>query len=225
MKTKLLLASASPRRHDLLNQIGVDHEILNVPSPPGEDEPRLAHESPLQYVQRTALDKAIRAQNWWGMNQANEQADTQVGLQTKTQIAILSADTTVALGDLVLGKPKDAEDASQILRALSGKTHIVYTALVLSQFNTGTMEQQNRVSNNEVEGWSQWNALSMTHVQFCQLSEQDITEYIKTGEPFGKAGAYGIQGYAARFIERIDGSYSGVMGLPLFETAELLTKI
>lgn len=229
MKTKLLLASASPRRHDLLNQIGVDHEILNVPSPPGEDEPRLAHESPLQYVQRTALDKAIRAQNWWERNQANEQAneqaDTQVGLQTKTQIAILSADTTVALGDLVLGKPKDAEDASQILRALSGKTHIVYTALVLSQFNTGTMEQQNRVSNNEVEGWSQWNALSMTHVQFCQLSEQDITEYIKTGEPFGKAGAYGIQGYAARFIERIDGSYSGVMGLPLFETAELLTKI
>lgn len=229
MKTKLLLASASPRRHDFLNQIGVDHEILNVPSPPGEDEPRLAHESPLQYVQRTALDKAIRAQNWWERNQANEQAneqaDTQVGLQTKTQIAILSADTTVALGDLVLGKPKDAEDASQILRALSGKTHIVYTALVLSQFNTGTMEQQNRVSNNEVEGWSQWNALSMTHVQFCQLSEQDITEYIKTGEPFGKAGAYGIQGYAARFIERIDGSYSGVMGLPLFETAELLTKI
>lgn len=222
MKTKLLLASASPRRHDLLNQIGIDHDILDVPSPPGEDEPRLDYESPLQYVQRTALDKAIRAQHWWGRTQANAQTDTQVDSQKNTQIAILAADTTVALADLVLGKPKDAEDAAQILRALSGKTHIVYTALVLSKFNKHSLGQQIGNVDTEVEDWSQWNALSMTQVQFGQLTEKDIAEYIGTGEPFGKAGAYGIQGYAARFIQRIDGSYSGVMGLPLFETAELI---
>lgn len=207
MKSILYLASASPRRHELLNQIGVAHEILHVPSPPGEDEPRYATESPLEYVQRTAQDKANRAQEWISQQSINV---SQSGKQT----IILTADTTVALGNLVLGKPKDVKHASDILQLLSGKTHTVYTAVVLSQ----SISETNRK-------WSQWQSLSATQVSFAEMTEQTIEEYIATGEPFGKAGAYGIQGHAAKFISRIEGSYSGVMGLPLFETTELMKRL
>ena len=207
MKSILYLASASPRRHELLNQIGVTHEILHVPSPPGEDEPRYATESPLEYVQRTAQDKANRAQEWISQQSINV---SQPGKQT----IILTADTTVALGNLVLGKPKDVKHASDILQLLSGKTHTVYTAVVLSQSISETSRK-----------WSQWQSLSATQVSFAEMTEQTIEEYIATGEPFGKAGAYGIQGHAAKFISRIEGSYSGVMGLPLFETTELMKRL
>lgn len=207
MKSILYLASASPRRHELLNQIGIAHEILHVPSPPGEDEPRYATESPLEYVQRTAQDKANRAQEWISQQSINV---SQPGKQT----IILTADTTVALGNLVLGKPKDVKHASDILQLLSGKTHTVYTAVVLSQ----SISETNRK-------WSQWQSLSATQVSFAEMTEQTIEEYIATGEPFGKAGAYGIQGHAAKFISRIEGSYSGVMGLPLFETTELMKRL
>lgn len=207
MKSIFYLASASPRRHELLNQIGVAHEILHVPSPPGEDEPRYATESPLEYVQRTAQDKANRAQEWISQQSINV---SQSGKQT----IILTADTTVALGNLVLGKPKDVKHASDILQLLSGKTHTVYTAVVLSQ----SISETNRK-------WSQWQSLSATQVSFAEMTEQTIEEYIATGEPFGKAGAYGIQGHAAKFISRIEGSYSGVMGLPLFETTELMKRL
>ena len=207
MKSILYLASASPRRHELLNQIGIAHEILHVPSPPGEDEPRYATESPLEYVQRTAQDKANRAQEWISQQSINV---SQPGKQT----IILTADTTVALGNLVLGKPKDVKHASDILQLLSGKTHTVYTAVVLSQSISETNSK-----------WSQWQSLSATQVSFAEMTEQTIEEYIATGEPFGKAGAYGIQGHAAKFISRIEGSYSGVMGLPLFETTELMKRL
>lgn len=203
----LYLASASPRRHELLKQIGITHEILHVPSPPGEDEPRLATESPLDYVQRTAQDKAIRAKEWLIKQ---EGAVIQPGQQT----AILTADTTVAFGDLILGKPEDARNAADILRLLSGKTHTVYTALVLTQSASDSKDQ-----------WRQWQALSTTKVSFAEMTQQTIDEYIATGEPFGKAGAYGIQGHAAKFISRIEGSYSGVMGLPLYETVEMIRKL
>lgn len=203
----LYLASASPRRHELLNQMGVAHEILHVPSPPGEDEPRYVTESPLEYVQRTAKDKANRAQEWVIKQGLNVN-------QLDQQTSILTADTTVACGDLVIGKPNDAKHASDILRLLSGKTHTVYTALVLSQTDSD--------SNHE---WRQWQSLSTTLVSFAEITQQTINEYIATGEPFGKAGAYGIQGQAAKFISRIEGSYSGVMGLPLYETFEILRKL
>lgn len=203
----LYLASASPRRHELLNQIGFTHEILHVPSPPGEDEPRYATESPLEYVQRTAQDKANRAQEWMSQQSLNV---NQPGQQT----TILTADTTVALGDLVIGKPQDIQHASDILQLLSGKTHTVYTALVLSQSDSHVRHQ-----------WRQWRALSTTQVSFADMTQQTIDEYIATGEPFGKAGAYGIQGHAAKFISRIEGSYSGVMGLPLYETCELMKRL
>lgn len=207
MKSLLYLASASPRRHELLNQIGLTHTVIDVPSPPGEDEPRQTNESPLIYVQRTAHEKAIRAQEWLvkeGTIHKN------VGQQT----ALLAADTTVAFGELVLGKPQDAQDASHILNLLSGKTHTVYTALVLTQTLMHSSDE-----------WQQWQSLSTTQVSFAEITQKEIDDYIATGEPFGKAGAYGIQGNAARFIRRIEGSYSGVMGLPLFETYELIKQL
>ncbi len=211
MQPLLYLASASPRRHELLNQISVKHKVLQVPSPPGEDEPRLSSETPLDYVQRTAFEKAIRAEQWIEKQYQNETL-------FENQIAILTADTTVALDNCIFGKPKDTEDAAQILKQLSGKTHTVFTALVLSQIEP----QQNKDQRGQ---WYRIKALSVTQVSFCTLTEQAIRDYIETGEPFGKAGAYGIQGYAGKYIQRIDGSYSGVMGLPLFETNELLKQI
>ncbi len=195
MRPHLYLASASPRRHELLLQIGVAHRVLTVPAPPGEDEPRLPGESPLEYVQRTARDKAQRAQAWLNI---------QDPLSHDHTLPILTADTTVALGECVLGKPQDEQDAERILNMLSNREHVVHTALVLS-----TAQQQRF-------------ALSTSVVTFHTLTQEDIRQYIETGEPFGKAGAYGIQGYAAQFIKKIEGSYSGIMGLPLFETAQIL---
>jgi len=215
MKTTLYLASASPRRHELLKQIGIKHTVLHVPSPPGEDEPKLEEETPLAYVQRTALDKALRAQEWiekelYIKNQSAKNV-------SDYPLAILSADTTVALGPQVLGKPNSKEDAAKILASLSNQTHTVYTALVMS-----VALPAQALPPTKAMSWLQTFALSTTRVTFAALTELDITEYIATGEPFGKAGAYGIQGHAARFISKIEGSYSGVMGLPLFETSQLI---
>lgn len=218
MKSTLYLASASPRRHALLNQIGIKHEVLHVPSPPGEDEPKLETESPLAYVQRTALDKAIRAQQWLFQNHPAR-------FNTGGPILLLTADTTVALGSLVLGKPSDDVEASHILRLLSGQTHTVLTALVLSRATPDTMLGTHASMHAAPINWEHSTALSMTQVSFCELTDNAITEYIATKEPFGKAGAYGIQGHAAKFIQRIEGSYTGVMGLPLYETNALIQEI
>ena len=194
----IYLASASPRRHQLLLQIGVEHTVLDVPSPPGEDEPRHEGENPLDYVQRTAQDKARNAQVWI------KQQDQSVFDHNRS---VLTADTTVALGDMVLGKPSNEQDAARILGMLSDRDHLVYTAIVLTR------------------GDQQWKAISKSIVTFGQLTEVDIKAYIATREPFGKAGAYGVQGHAASFIKKIEGSYSGIMGLPLFETAQLLKNL
>jgi len=195
---QLFLASASPRRQELLTQIGVGHLVLRLPPVAGPDEPRLANETPLAYVQRTALDKAHRASEWLSLPQH---------AATAAQIAgrpILAADTTVALGDAILGKPTDAKDAASILMQLSNQTHTVFTAVVVS-----------------VDG-AIYTALSESLVTLKALSQDEIASYIQSGECFGKAGAYGIQGLAAGFICDLRGSYSGVMGLPLYETSELL---
>ena len=194
-QTSLYLASASPRRHELLQQINVAHQVVDIPAAPGEDEPRLKGESPLDYVRRTARDKADRAANW-----LEKQNPDSFNLNA----TILTADTTVAFGELILGKPRDETDAKQILSLLSGKTHLVHTAVVCAR------------------GAMRWEALSTSEVSFGQLSPNDINAYIATKEPFGKAGAYGIQGDAARFIRELRGSYTGVMGLPLYETSQLL---
>ncbi len=197
MTEPIFLASASPRRRELLAQIRVAYTVFDVPPPPGEDEPRMKDESPLAYVTRTALEKAGRAIEWARANDNAAVGNTRV---------LLTADTTVALGDEILAKPADPADAARMLAWLSGKTHVVHTAVVV------------------VAGRTTFEALSTSQVTFSVLSPEDIDAYVASGEPFGKAGAYGIQGMAAHFISRIDGSYSGVMGLPLFETARILEQ-
>lgn len=205
----VLLASASPRRSELLNQIQVNHLVIQVPAAPGEDEPRLAGEAPLDYVLRTALDKADRASKWIMSDEAKRHPGIASLMSTGGSLApvILTADTTVCIGEDILGKPADKEDARDILRLLSGKTHWVHTAVVVSKGDRRVFE------------------ISSTEVTFDALTTDAIDHYVLSGEPFGKAGAYGIQGVAATFIKKITGSYSGVMGLPLYETAQLLKKI
>ena len=189
----IYLASASPRRHDLLNSIQIVHEVLNVPSPPGEDEPRLEQEAVMDYVRRTARDKLLRALQWRDEDSRLDQ-----------ERAILSADTTVSMGETIFGKPADQDDAARILRELSGQNHKVMTALSLGF------------------GGVEFESISITEVRFKTLSEQEIQEYCASGEPMGKAGAYGIQGLGGAFVQHLSGSYTGVMGLPVHETYRLL---
>lgn len=190
---RLYLASASPRRRELLNQIGMAHQVLLVPAPPGEDEPQHPGESAADYVQRTARDKALRGRDWMRAH------DMPI-------LPLLAADTTVILAGEVLGKPADRDDAIRILQALSGKTHEVHTAVAVCS------------------GDRLLEAVSITEVHMRALQEDEIGRYCDSGEPFGKAGAYGIQGLAGTFVSHIAGSYTGVMGLPLFETANLLRE-
>ena len=186
---RIYLASQSPRRQELLRQIGVSFDVLEV----SIDETPLQHEAPQAYVRRIACDKA---QGAWEHIVQHE-------LPT---IPVLAADTTVMLGDLILGKPFDADDACKMLRSLSGQQHVVMSAVAMAF--AGALEL----------------AVSQTAVTFKTLSAAEISRYVASTEPYDKAGAYAIQGRAAGFIARIDGSYSGVMGLPLFETVQLLEK-
>jgi len=187
------LASQSPRRSQLLTQLGVVHELL-LPSAEEDAEALevvLPHEAPRAYVQRVTqlkLKAALVRLKQRGLPQA----------------PVLCSDTTVALGRTIYGKPADAEDAQRMLRALSGQTHRVITAVAVGL------------------GTKQLATCSESRVTFAALSEADISAYVASGEPMGKAGAYAVQGAAAAFISKISGSYSGIMGLPLFETAQLL---
>lgn len=183
----LYLASQSPRRRELLDQIGIAYGLLDVNVP----ELRLPGEPPVDYVNRVAREKAGA-----GLLQVMSNASA----------VVLGADTEVVLGDVVYGKPADAEDAARMLRELSGKTHRVISAVWL--LNAGREEH----------------AISESLVRFKSLNEEEIARYIESKECFGKAGAYAIQGRAASFIEYLQGSHSCVMGLPLFETSQLLKK-
>ncbi|MFA7437584.1 nucleoside triphosphate pyrophosphatase [Castellaniella sp.] len=204
MNDFVLLASASPRRHEILTQLGIEHAVLHVPPPAGEDEPRLVGEPAADYVRRTARNKAQHARAWL---QAGGRPPGAVPPDWPThwpQCPILTADTTVSIDDEVLGKPLDAADAARMLRRLSGGRHQVLTAVALQAH--GQLHQ----------------AISVSHVWLQRLTASDIDRYIASGEPFGKAGAYAIQGRAAAFITRLEGSYTGVMGLPAHETTQLL---
>lgn len=181
---KIILASRSPRRVELLAQLGLQCEMV----PADIDESCMSGEDPAVYVQRLAVAKA----------QAIAAHHGQRGLP------ILAADTTVALGQDILGKPADAEDALNMLMRLSGSVHLVHTAVAV--FEAGEVQC----------------LLSTTQVEMMQVPREILQAYVASGEPMDKAGAYGIQGRAGRWIRRIDGSYSGVMGLPLHETAQLL---
>ena len=195
MSRFIYLASQSPRRRQLLEQLGVAHELLL----PGADEDAesleavLAGEAPARYVQRVTqlkLDAALQ----------------RLQARDLPPAPVLCSDTTVALGPSIFGKPQDAREAQRMLRALSGKTHRVLTAVAV-----GTARQ--RVA-----------ALSISRVRFAALSARQIQEYVASGEPMGKAGAYAVQGRAAAYISHMSGSYSGIMGLPMFETAQLLQR-
>lgn len=200
MSDFIYLASQSPRRSQLLQQLGVRHELL-LPNAPGdvpEDaeaiEAVLPGEAPRDYVQRVTALKLDAAVARWARR----------GLPPAP---VLTSDTTVALGTEILGKPEDAAQAQTMLRKLSGQTHEVLTAVALQH------------------GVQRLQALSVSKVRFMAMSDAQIAAYVASGEPFGKAGAYGVQGLAAAMIEHIEGSYSGIMGLPVFETAQLLRQI
>ena len=183
----LILASASPRRVELLRQIGVVPRVL----PADIDERRLPGESIEHCVQRLARSKAIQ------VRQRLKGADV--------SIPVLGADTVVVVDDDMLGKPRDRADALAMLQRLSARSHCVLSAVALASA-TGVNQ-----------------ALSRSEVCFRALSAQECADYWDSGEPQGKAGAYAIQGLAAVFIQSLNGSYSGVMGLPLYETAQLLS--
>ncbi|MFM0688099.1 Maf family protein [Paraburkholderia strydomiana] len=189
------LASQSPRRQELLQQIGVRFELL-LPRP-DEDAEALEAELPGErahdYVQRVCVAKA-RA------------AHARLVAGNHAARPVLVADTTVTIDDAILGKPLDADDAEGMLVRLSGRAHEVLTAVAVVDAYGELLPA----------------ALSTSTVRFAALHRDAIRRYVASGEPFGKAGAYGVQGRAAEFIEHIDGSYSGIMGLPLFETAALL---
>jgi septum formation protein len=194
---KIYLASKSPRRRELLRQVGVEFELLSLRADlgrgPDVSEAEHPGEAPLDYVARVAREKGAFA---WKV----------LALRRMPLRPVLSADTTVTIDGQILGKPANADEAIAMLERLSGRTHEVLTSVALHHIDLA--EQVTQVSN----------------VRFASLSLDTIKAYCATPEPYDKAGAYGIQGLAALFIEHIEGSHSGIMGLPVFETAQLLKK-
>ena len=184
----IYLASASPRRGELLGQIGVPFEVC----PADIDERRLAQEPPADYVLRIAAAKA----DWAWASPA---------VQARPR-AVIAADTAVVVDDRVLGKPRDRAEALQMLESLSGRSHVVLTAVALRAGTAGET------------------LLATSEVRFRATTHAERVAYCATGEPLDKAGGYGIQGRGAVFIEHLRGSYSAVMGLPLYETAALLGR-
>ena len=191
----LYLASQSPRRAQLLEQLGVAHRPLLADE--AEDVEQLeaerSGELPADYVRRVTLAKLLQARR-------------RLARRGLPAAPILCADTTVAVGRRILGKPSDAAQAAATLRRLSGRTHRVLTAVARRAGRDTLLE------------------VSVSRVHMAELSERTIQRYVDSGEPYGKAGAYAVQGRIAAWIERIEGSYSGIMGLPLFETTRLLSQ-
>lgn len=192
---KIYLASQSPRRRELLKQVGIHFQLLLLRNDPQRgidvDEVALHGEPPEVYVERVCREKASAAWN-------------AVMMRNLRPAPILTADTIVTIDGAILGKPSDDKHAAEMLRSLSGRQHRVLTAVSV-------------ISGERVECLT-----SSTTIDFAVLSEESTRRYLQTGEAHGKAGAYGIQGHAGAFVRRIEGSYTGVVGLPLFETVELL---
>ena len=192
----IYLASQSPRRSQLLAQLGVEHRLL-LPDTSEDSEALevvLPGEAPLDYVQRVTALKL-------------QAALVRLKRLQWPVAPVLCADTTVALGRTILGKPQDAAHADQMLKQLAGRSHRVMTAIAVGAGARIVRE------------------CSVSRVRFAPLSDAERAAYVASGEPMGKAGAYAVQGLAAAFIERIEGSYSGIMGLPLFETAQALRAL
>ena len=197
IQPRIYLASRSPRRRELLKQIGINFEMLLLRSDPRRsidvDEIPVVDEQPVDYVQRVCREKA-------------ETGYSVLRLRNLPPFPVLAADTTVTLEGKIIGKPEDETQAAEMLRELSGREHQVLSAVAVA------VEEHVEV------------ALSISTVRFATLNEERIRRYLHTREYSDKAGGYGIQGYAAAFIEHLSGSYSGVMGLPLYETVQLLQR-
>ena len=197
LEKHIYLASRSARRRDLLKQMGVNFEMLLLREGAGRD----ADFDESQISNELPRDYVVRVARlkaeagWLRLEQ-----------RRLMRHPVLSGDTTVAFNDTILAKPKDREDAVAMLQELSGTVHLVYTAVAV-KFHESLRE-----------------ALSVTEVRLRELSDDEIRRYVATGDPMDKAGAYGIQGKASMFIESINGSYSGVVGLPMFETSQLLSQ-
>ncbi len=183
MSPRVILASASPRRHDLLSLIGLEHDVR----PADVDEMLVAGEPPREYAERLARAKALGA--------------------ASPDDVVIGCDTIVVVDGEILGKPRDAADATRMLRLLSGRSHLVMTAIAVAC------------------GGRMVSDLVQVGVTFRSLSAAEIADYIGTGEPTDKAGAYGIQGYGATIVERVDGDYFAVMGLPLNRLVRLIEAI
>jgi len=194
-KFDLYLASQSPRRQELLTQVGISFDVLSVDI----DETEKENESANDYVVRLAREKALAG--WRSEKPENK--------------PVLGSDTAVVINGAILGKPENQADAARMLSLLSGNTHKVMTAVALIK------PAENAVQTQQYELSS---VINVSDVTFKVLSEREIEQYVQTGECHDKAGSYAIQGKAAAFITHLSGSYSGVMGLPLFETVELLNK-
>lgn len=194
---KIYLASKSPRRRELLRQVGVEFELLLLrdASPRGPEVSEEVHpgEKAEDYVARVTREKV-------------EYAANTMSWRRLPMRPILSADTTVVIDGRILGKPADAAEAAEMLKLLSGKTHLVLTSVAVHH------DEQT------------WQTTQSSEVSFGNLTDEMIRAYCATAEPYDKAGGYAVQGLAAVFIKNITGSYSGIMGLPLYETAELLRK-
>jgi septum formation protein len=192
--TRIVLGSGSPRRRELLTQLGVVHEVV----PADLDETPRAGESAIAYVERLAVEKAIAVAAALSSGDGDGDGDGDV--------VVVAADTTVELAGRILGKPLDRTDARAMLRALSGTVHRVHTGVAV-----------HRAGRTECGS-------STTEVEFVELTEDRITWYLATGEPFDKAGGYALQGAGGVFVERVNGSVSGVIGLPLTILVDLLAR-
>ncbi|NNM66217.1 MAG: septum formation protein Maf [Burkholderiales bacterium] len=218
-KPFVYLASASPRRQELLRQIGVDFMLL---APDAKED--------AETLERVQPGESARAYVTRVTRLKLQAAVIRLARRNLQPAPILCADTTVALGRRILGKPCDALEAAAMLRLLAGRTHRVLTAVALQWVDGADVpgpqasRHRNAGSRASASGSHQAEALSTSRVQFAALSDAELAAYVASGEPFGKAGAYGVQGRAAAFIQRIGGSYSGIMGLPLFETTQLLRQ-
>lgn len=194
-ETSLVLASGSPRRRELLTGLGLRFTVqaADIDETPHPDE------DPVEYVARLAREKALAVA-------------AVVGRSGDERVAVLAADTTVALGSEILAKPADEDDARRMLRSLSGRAHTVHTGVALDVRGGGS------TTRSEV-------TVVTTAVVMATLHEDDIAWYVATGEPMDKAGAYAIQGRAATFVRRVEGSVSNVVGLPMAETVALLARV
>lgn len=182
---RVVLASSSPRRHDLLNLIGIEHEVM----PANIDESVRGREQPRKHAERLAREKAS------------------AGAGRDDKVVVIAADTIVLVDKKILGKPANSVDAGSMLSLLSGREHTVVTAVAVAR------------------GKKLVSAVEEVSVTFRELSDDEIDAYIATGEPMDKAGAYGIQGYGATIVERIEGDYFAVMGLPLVKLVSLLAEL